>query len=252
MQKKELADGIIHYTFPPRRETSCFGDGIVAVVDDNEAVLIDAGYEDEAALVLDDLNKNGITIVGLVISHFHADHFHGMRVLPKVPVYGGAHYEETLVFEGYLKDAIVQCAPSIPIDKPTTIKVGKHALELIPIVGHSVCTMFVKIDDRFLYIADEIMFSTDGRLMLPYLCAGKSDIEQQLAAHKQLKDYAGLTIIPAHGPAFDGCNLQDYVRNLGIYLDAVLTSDGKVTYEDAVKNCDYPLASSHWHDANCK
>jgi len=48
MTKKELAPGIIHYTFPPRGETHVFGDSIIAVIDGNSAMLIDTGYEDEA------------------------------------------------------------------------------------------------------------------------------------------------------------------------------------------------------------
>ena len=31
-------------------------------------------------------------------------------------------------------------------------------------------------------------------------------------------------------------------------MSAVLESDGQITYEEAVKNCDYPLLQSNWHE----
>ena len=97
MIKKELSAGIILYMFPPT--TSKFGFNIVAVIDGDKAVLIDAAYENQAQQVLEDLAASGITIDKIIISHFHADHLFGINALPDVPIYGGSRYEETLVFE---------------------------------------------------------------------------------------------------------------------------------------------------------
>lgn len=49
MIKKELTPGVIHYMFPPRRVE--LGYNIVAIVDGNRAILIDAAYEVEAQQV---------------------------------------------------------------------------------------------------------------------------------------------------------------------------------------------------------
>lgn len=40
-------------------------------------------------------------------------------------------------------------------------------MKKIPFPGHSLCTIIIKINDKFLYIADEMMFSEDGRPILP-------------------------------------------------------------------------------------
>ena len=113
-------------------------------------------------------------------------------------------------------------------------------------------TQLVKINEQFLHVADELVFHNDGQQTLPYLCDGKRDIGRHLASIHKFKDYANLTIIPGHGSAFDGGLLHSYIRNIEIYLKAVLEADGKITYEDAVKNCDYPLQQSNWHEMNCK
>jgi len=254
MSKTELAPGIIHYAFPPRRETHSFGDSIVAIIDGNNAMLIDVGYEDEAQQVIDDLSARCITIDKIIISHFHADHLFGIHLLPGVPFYGGIGYKETLVYEKTPDEEMEKYIPSVAVDKPMILEFGSHKLELIPFPGHSECTMLTKINGRFLHIADEVVFSVDGRLSLPYLCNGEKNVkrQRQLASWAKLKDYSEFTIIPAHGPAFDGDELQGYLRNLNAYLDVIIESDGKVTYEEAVKSCDYPLLHSNWHEFNCK
>ena len=250
MLKKELSPGIIHYMFPPRRVE--LGYNIVAVIDGDKAVLIDAAYEVEAQQVLDDLTVNGITIEKVIISHFHTDHFFGLHVLPDVPFYGGARYKETLIFEGAAEEDVNKYTPTFIVDKPTTIKFGSHEIELTPFPGHALCSLLVKINNQFLYIGDDMIFLNDGRQTLPYLCDSRKDIARQLEALDKLKKYSELTIIPAKGPAFEGNKLHKYAQNLIVYLNAVLEAAGKITYEEAVKNCDYPLLQSHWHEHNCR
>ena len=254
MIKNKLETGIFQYAFPPRRETQSFGDTIVAVVDGNRALLIDVGYEDEAKQVLQDLTANNITVDKVIISHFHADHFAGIDLLPNVPFYGEMNFKKTLEFEGATGDEIERYTPSVIVDKPMTIEYGPHMIELIPFPGHSECTMLIKINERFLHIADEVMFSTDGQLTLPYLCNGDKDTkrQRQINAYNKLKMYSAFTIIPAHGLVFEGSRLNDYLRNLENYINAIIETDGEITYEDAMKNCDYLLLQSNWHEFNCK
>jgi len=257
MLKKELEPGIIHYIFSPRNERNYFADSIITVIDEGKAILIDVGYEDEAQQVIDDLSVNGITIDKIVISHFHADHLWGVNVLPDIPFYGGVRYKETLIAEGCSEEEIKKYTPTVTIDKPMILKFGRHELELIPIPisGHAVCTIFIKINRQFLQIGDEMMFSVDGQQILPYLCDlcdGKKDIRGQIKVLDKLENYSEFTIIPAHGPVFEGGILQGYIQNLKIYLNAVLESKGKISYEQAVKNCDYLFLHSNWHEHNCQ
>jgi len=250
MIKKELTPGVIQYMFPPRRVE--LGYNIVAVIDGNRAVLIDAAYEVEAQQVFEDLSANGIIIEKIVISHFHSDHFFGLHVLPSVPFYGGMHYKETLIFEGATEEEINKYTPTFIVDKPMTLEFGSHLLELIPFLGHALCTLLVKINEQLLFIGDELIFLNTGQQTLPYLCDSRKDIRRQLEALDKLKEYSELIIIPAKGPAFEGSGLHKHIQNLMVYLNAVLETNGVITYEEAVKNCSYPLLQSHWHEHNCK
>ncbi|MCL2350191.1 MAG: MBL fold metallo-hydrolase [Defluviitaleaceae bacterium] len=265
MNKIELANGVFHYVFAPS-EGRIISDTLVAIIDGNRALLIDVGYVEEIKLVIDDLTKNGINIETVIISHFHSDHYFGMQELQNVPTYGGAGFEETFISEGYDEEHIKEAAPKFVVDKPTTIEFGAHKLEMIPMVGHSVCTLLVKINDEFLFVADDILTSIDGQLTVPWLCGkGNRDelINKQLGAWEALRQYADYKIIPAHGPAFDGSELIKYLDNLTTYLSAIQKANGKISYEDAIKDCCHPpidvpfrknssFKEKSWHEHNCK
>jgi len=259
MTKTKLADGIFQYAFPPGRDGGIFGNTIVAIIDGGEAMLIDTAYPEEAIQVKDDLAASGIAVEKIIISHFHSDHYYGVQEFPDIPYYGGDRFEETLVSEGHDEGHIKEAAPKLVVDQPTTIDFGGHILELIPFVGHAVCTLLVQINNQFVFVADDILFTTDGRLMVPWLC-GPGDrhtlITRQLAAWGILRQYADYIIIPAHGPAFDGSKLDKYLDSLTSYLGAIQVANGEISYEDAVKGCDPPplnvsFGDSSWHNHNC-
>lgn len=249
MKKQELAKNIMHYRFDPRPERE-WDTSAVVILDGSKAILIDTGYESQIPLLLDDLASNNIEVEAVIISHFHDDHMEGLKLLPGVPVYGSNRFQDALD-KWIPEESHKYFNPAILIDALKIIKFGEHTITLIPSPGHSECTVLVKINDQFLHVADEIIFSADGRLSLPAVDC-KSDMPRQIKSFEALKDYSGFTIIPAHGPAFCGDRLENVIQNLSRYMNAVLESDGEITYEDATKDCDCDFANKNWHEGNCE
>jgi len=251
MNKIQLSNDVIQYMFPPRSETSLVGYNIVAVIDGDKALLIDVAFEDYAKQAMDDLSAEGITVYKIIITHFHSDHYSGLQALPNIPFLGSIRFHETFAFYKTSEEEIRKYTPTTTVDTSTTIEFGRHKLELIPAPGHSVDTLLVKINDQFLCVADELVFANSGEQTLPYLCAGKSDAKIQMDALDNLEKYSHLTMIPGHGPAFEGQKVASSIKNLRAYLKTIIETDGNVTYEDAVKNCEHPLLCSNWHNNNC-
>ena len=73
MNKIKLSDGLYQYQFPAF-DNQHFGFNIYALINANEALLIDTAFESHAIAVLDDLKKAGVEITKVVFSHFHPDH----------------------------------------------------------------------------------------------------------------------------------------------------------------------------------
>jgi len=246
MFKKELAPGIIQYMFPPRREEDYYGYNIVAIIYEKKALLIDAAFEDEASRVLKDLHASGIEIDKVIISHFHDDHMQGLKVLPKVPVYGSGHYQETLDM-WTPKEEHKYFTPTVSVERPMTIKFGNHTLEIIPSPGHSVCTVLVKINEQFLHAADEIMYSNDGKPLLPSI-ESRGDIKRQLESWNKIKEYQDFTVIPGHGSEIEGSKLYKDIQNRYAYAKAILEAEGSITYEEATSNCDCTFLHIDWFE----
>jgi glyoxylase-like metal-dependent hydrolase (beta-lactamase superfamily II) len=95
MLKRELMPGIIQYIFDPLPGMH-FGNSVTALINYNKVLLIDTAYEEQAILILKDMKNNGLYIEKIIITHFHDDHMQGLKVLPKISVYGSKHYKTTL------------------------------------------------------------------------------------------------------------------------------------------------------------
>jgi len=247
MLKKELAAGIVQYTFSPQNKDDNYGDNIIAIIYEDKAILIDTGFEDEVQQVIEDLFSSGITIDKVIISHFHDDHMEGLKLLPNATVYGSSRFQETLDM-WTAKEEHKYFTPVVVVDVPTIIKFGSHILEIIPSAGHSACTVLVNINGQFLHVADEIMYSPDGQSIIPSIDS-RENIKRQLESWNIIKDYSALTIIPGHGAAFYGSKLQADLQNRVAYAEAILAAgENPITYEEAVRKCNCRFLHSEWFD----
>ena len=95
MKKIKLIKNLYQYQFPPF-EGQHFGFNIYALIDGNEALLIDTAFEVHAQQVVADLKLENIAVKHVVFSHFHPDHISGLPALSKPKLYGNALYQETL------------------------------------------------------------------------------------------------------------------------------------------------------------
>lgn len=247
MLKKELSEGIIQYIFEPQSGRH-FGYNIIALINENKVVLIDTGYEEHSLQVHEDLKNNGLTIEKIIISHFHGDHISGLKVLPKVPIYGSNLYHVTLN-KWTKKEEHKYFIPNILIEKAHKFNFGKHQLTMSPFPGHSVCGILIKISDDYIHIGDELMFSNDGKPLLPSVDrVNNESIKRHLESLSRLKDYKNYVLIPSHGSIISGKKeIENDINNRSAYFNAVLSNSRKITYEEATKECDCTFLHSEWH-----
>ena len=245
MQKSEVAEGLIRYIFDPL-PGKYFGNNIFSVIDDGKVLLIDTAYEFQAIQALEDINSNGLKIAGIIISHFHDDHMQGLKALPRVTTYGSEHYAVTLEMWTE-RDEHKFFTPTVTVKDDYAISFGKHEIVLIPFPGHSLCTVMTKIDDKFLHIADELMFSNDGKSILP--SADPHCMDRHVASLSRLRAYASHVFVPGHGPELSGKEkINREIDNRIAYFDTILKSNNRITYEEAIRNCDCDFLHSEWHE----
>ncbi|MDF2945308.1 MAG: hypothetical protein K0S01_4166 [Herbinix sp.] len=244
MKKIELSQGIIQYIFEPKIQQN-IGNNIIAIINDDRAVLIDTGLEEQTKEVKNDLEESKITIDKVIISHFHNNHMQGLGILPDVTVYGSSHYMQTI-------DLLTpQCEhyynPTILVDKSLTLEFGNHKIEMIQNPGHSLCTLLVKINEEFLYVADEMIFSNTGEPVLPRIT--KNDIINLYISVHNLRKYSKYAFIPGHGKIiYKQSHIIEEIKNVCRYLCEILSNDEKITVEEATKKCTCNFLHQEWHD----
>jgi len=248
MKIEQLKKDVLRYHFDPRPGYQ-FAETIVAIISEDKALLIDTGFDFQMKEVVADLKEKGITTQQIVLTHFHTDHIEGLRVLPKLPIYGSSKFQETLnMFTPKSDHGLF--TPTVRVDQPTEVTFGEHRITLVPSPGHSACGMMAKVNNELLFIGDELMAIPDGTPLLP--TADWNDFKRHLASLERLKEYGEFpTIVPSHGPVFEGGRLLVEIQKRQAYMNAIETSNGKVSYADASRASGCDFAHQEFHERNC-
>ncbi len=244
MKKTVLSQGVIQYTFEPIEDKK-YGNNVIAIISGDKAFIIDTGYTKQIEKVENDLKDSGISIESVIVSHFHEGHIEGLRKLSGVTVYGSLCYQQTLNQWIPTKEQKYY-TPTVKVDKNQKILFGDHTLELMPNPGHSLCTLLIKIDEQYLYIADELMYAPDGEPILPRVT--KNDIINHYVSVHNLAKYNKYAFIPGHGEVIrDPQQIVKDTKNVCHYLCEVLSNDDEITVDQATKNCNCHFLHTDWH-----
>ncbi len=228
MKKIELSQGVIQYIFEPIEDKK-YGNNVIAIISGDKAFVIDTGYTNQTEEVENDLKDTGISIESVIISHFHEGHIQGLRKLRGVTVYGSSYYHQTLN-QWLPTEEQRYYIPTINVDKNLKIKFGEHTIELIHNPGHSLCTLLIKINEQYLYIADELIYAPDGEPILPSVTRDNI-INHYVSVHNLVK-YNKYAFIPGHGATIrDSQQIVRDTKNVCHYLCEIISHDDEITVE---------------------
>ena len=242
---KEIEKNFLKFIFDPKSDNK-FGYNIFVLIDGNKAMLIDSGYRIHSTEVKENLESKGIRIENVIISHFHLDHINGLNELPDAHIIGSADYEKTLdIYVDAEKHHIY--TPDIKVEDIYSFKFGDFDIEIKSFPGHANCSLLTVINGKYVHIGDELMFSNDGIPILPLI--SKSHIKRHITSLEKLKEYTSYVILPSHGKIIkDEELLKKDIENRLMYLKAVDAKSEKISYEEAVRECDQDFLHSEHHE----
>lgn len=185
----------------------------VYVSGDGEAYLIDGGSEPAAAKkALQALEQNGWQLKGVLLTHSHADHIGGNRLLQsraRCPIFSSgaeaAITENTIlspsfIYGGFPCDALrhkfLLAQPSRVT--PFTSPLFPQQVEIIPLPGHSFEMVGFRTPDDTVFLADSVC---SEQTLQKYALTFLYDVAAHLETLSKVERMQAAMFVPAHAPA---------------------------------------------------
>jgi glyoxylase-like metal-dependent hydrolase (beta-lactamase superfamily II) len=166
-----------------------------------EAIIIDPGSLDEA--LINAIEKNKYKLVGILLTHNHANHVNGIRSLKRiydVDIYAANH-------------TVLDYTTNLVKDNDV-LELGNFSIKVISTPGHSI--------DSVVYKVDHIMFSGD---VLSAGLMGKTDSAygamRQIAMiqNKIFTQQGNCVVLPGHGPPTSLKIERKYNIGIGLFQE---------------------------------
>ncbi|MFS1514863.1 MBL fold metallo-hydrolase [Chengkuizengella sp. SCS-71B] len=241
MEIRQVTSNFMEYKFIYKEKQIC--NYLYLLLDGQDALIIDTGYKEDMKRLLEFLNEKEIEIKRVVLSHYHNDHFEGLKLLKDVEIIGSKQYTHA-IDQYYLKDSIndEKYFPDLFIEEVESIKHGNFELKFINSPGHSKCSISTIINDEYIHVADNIMHSHQG---IPHLPLPYYSFSSHIKSLQQLKNNSSYKIISSHSNE-DQC--KNIIENGEVdarikYMETVMTSKRELTFEELISD----LASNNFH-----
>lgn len=214
LQRRELFPHVLEMNYQARRRLGCC---VYLVFDRDEWMLIDIGFEDTVAEIVEMIRQLDFPLSHcryLVATHADVDHVQGLKLakelLPSAETVGHEEALEALARGDRILTYAEIDAQGISINLPTmrldraigegdVLQVGSLSLEVWHTPGHTQSQLAFRLGD-LLFSGDNIY--RDG-------CVGNidahhgSDIPAFIESLKRIRDSDVKWLLPSHGPAFE-------------------------------------------------
>jgi glyoxylase-like metal-dependent hydrolase (beta-lactamase superfamily II) len=147
-----------------------------------EAIIIDPGAMDEG--ILKSIENNNYTLRGVLITHDHLNHVHGLRTLERI-------YHVDI----YAVNAVIREHRTKRVRDGDTVTIGPFKIKVISVPGHSSDSAVFRID-HLLFTGDVLSAGLVGSAPSSYGAA----VQMAALRSKILSLPGDFTVLPSHGP----------------------------------------------------
>lgn len=183
----------VYYHHNPGGFSNCY---IVVNEHAKEAIIIDPGKVSDK--IISQIEENNLTISGILITHNHGSHVHGLKTLRKI-------YSPKI----YAADWEVAKDDTTVISRDGTLKIAKLTVDYMTVPGHTSDSIVYKIEN-LLFTGDVLGAGTIGTTSSSYSkFILESNIKNKIFA---MNDQ--LIVMPGHGPLSSLGALKEIMKSL--------------------------------------
>lgn len=247
MKKIQLAENLFLYCLTGESELN-----VPVLVHNGKALLIDTGYSEQAKELKAALEADGLQPEVVINSHYHPDHINGNYIFTGCKFLGHERYRQNFELYEALNPTIDLIKPSSLLRHNQLYFYGDFELKCMNFPGHCQDLLVISINRDFLYIADLLMFTNDGKHSLPYV-GFDCTIDEHLHSLEILPAIPFQTVIPAHGIVLTSlAELNQAIALRKHYLIQLKTRGKNASVLDCLQGPIEQYAELSLHDANIK
>jgi len=248
MEIFNLEEGLSVYKFSPNEKDEIVGYNVLVIQHENECILVDTAFRRHFVQIEEDLNKKGLKITKVIFSHFHRDHIGGIPKLDGVELVGSIYAKDTL--KAMFKDAdFTKYLPTNAVINKKMIVFGKFKIDLIVNKGHSIDGLLVLVNNKYIFVGDDIIFNYRDEPLLPF-CADLDAIAHINSLETIKSLVKGSYLIPSHGPITN--NEEEIKRDIDnriSYLNYIIKNKDS-SYIDFSRETNIKFSGVEWYKNN--
>lgn len=222
-EHRRIVPGIEQYVFSLKDHGLAFDLNVTVLIDKDKALLIDVGYREQAQVVKEVLEKRGIQIDTIILSHYHPDHAAGASVFPNATLYCSKDYETNYRNCSEVWDVENDYKPADKIlYSGEGLKFGDFELRAFDTPGHCVCGLSVVINETYIHVGDLIMNDDTENPALPMIC-DDGGVREHVQSLEWLKKHANKIVLLPHGKSLTSKEDVNYAIEIRVnYLKSLI------------------------------